>query len=61
MITINKNSSNIGHFDDLFSTGSYRTITTLIISCVESRNSERAFNYALVLADKMFFQGLCVF
>ena len=28
-----------------------------IISGVESRNSERAFNYTLVLADKMIFQG----
>ena len=29
-----------------------------IISGVESRNSERAFNYALVFADTRFFQGL---
>ena len=34
---------------------------SIIISGVESRNSERAFNYALVFADKMFFQGLYVF
>ena len=28
-----------------------------MITGVESRNSERAFNYALVFADKMIFQG----
>ena len=32
-----------------------------IMSGVESRNSERAFNYALEFADKMFFQGLYIF
>ena len=30
-------------------------------SGVESRNSERAYNYALGFADKMFFQGPCAF
>ena len=30
----------------------------MIKSGVESRNSERAFNYSLGFADKMFFQGL---
>ena len=34
---------------------------TFIISAVDRRNSERAFNYALGFADKMFFQGLYVF
>ena len=32
-----------------------------MISGVESRNSERAFNYALVFADQMFFQGFYTF
>ena len=32
-----------------------------LISGVESRNSEREFNYALVFADKMIFQGPYVF
>ena len=32
-----------------------------MISGVESRNSERAFNYALGLADKTFVQGPYVF
>ena len=36
----------------------YQTrLTTLNNSGVESRNSERAFNYALGFAHKMFFQG----
>ena len=30
-------------------------------SGIESRNSERTFNYALGFADKIFFQGLYVF
>ena len=36
-------------------------IFIIIISGVESRNTERTFNCALGFADKMFFQGLYVF
>ena len=36
-------------------------ILKMIKSGVESRNSERTFNYAIVFADKIFFQGVYVF